>query len=44
MQFRQGETVAELARAAVSSPELPFEEDEEFDVECGLWCAGDDES
>jgi 3'-phosphoadenosine 5'-phosphosulfate sulfotransferase (PAPS reductase)/FAD synthetase len=42
-RFRKDETIAQLVAATLNSPLLPLEpDDEEFDAECGLWCAGED--
>lgn len=39
--FIQGRTYVELVEEVARSPLLPLgEDDEEFDTECGLWCAG----
>lgn len=41
-RFRKDETYRQLTAATLNSPLLPFEPDgEEFDAECGLWCAGE---
>ena len=41
-RFRRDYTYADLVREARDSPLLPMIEDgEEFDAECGLWCAGE---
>lgn len=42
-RFRKDETYRQLVSATLSSPLLPIEMDEadEFDAECGLWCAGE---
>lgn len=42
-RFRKDETYRQLVTATLSSPLLPIEMDEadEFDAECGLWCAGE---
>lgn len=40
-RFDANESVEELRRSVLASPLLPLEDgdDEEFDAECGLWCA-----
>jgi 3'-phosphoadenosine 5'-phosphosulfate sulfotransferase (PAPS reductase)/FAD synthetase len=41
-RFRKDETYRQLTAATLNSPLLPLEpEDDEFDAECGLWCAGE---
>jgi hypothetical protein len=41
-RFRADESMEMLRRAVMTSPTLPLmPEDEEFDAECGLWCAGE---
>lgn len=41
--FNKGFSYTDLVLAVQSSPLLPLEEgdDDEFDAECGLWCAGE---
>jgi 3'-phosphoadenosine 5'-phosphosulfate sulfotransferase (PAPS reductase)/FAD synthetase len=42
-QFRRDESYNQIAAAAVNSIELPmFDDAEEYDAECGLWCAGEE--
>ena len=41
-RFDARESVDQLRVAALSSPTLPLDDaDDEFDVECGLWCASE---
>lgn len=42
-RFNKERTYDDLVREVASSPLLPLEDgdDEEFDAECGLWCAGE---
>lgn len=41
-RFRKDETYRQLTTATLASPLLPLEPDgDEFDAECGLWCAGE---
>jgi 3'-phosphoadenosine 5'-phosphosulfate sulfotransferase (PAPS reductase)/FAD synthetase len=42
-QFVNGASYAALVREVANSPLLPLEpgDDDEFDAECGLWCAGE---
>lgn len=42
-QFRPEYSYADLVHEVAASPLLPLEngDDDEFDAECGLWCAGD---
>lgn len=40
-RFNKERTYADLVREMNENPLLPLEDDEEFDAECGLWCAGD---
>ena len=42
-RFDAGESVTQLREAVLNSPlmNLGTPEDEEFDAECGLWCAGE---
>ena len=41
-RFRADESIDQLRRAVMTSPTLPLTaEDEEFDAECGTWCAGE---
>ncbi len=35
------ENVTQLRAVALASPTLPLDGDDEFDAECGLWCAGE---
>lgn len=41
-RFRKDETYRQLVTATLNSPLLPLDDDgEEFDAECGTWCAGE---
>lgn len=40
-RFNKERTYADLVRQMKENPLLPLEEEEEFDAECGLWCAGE---
>lgn len=40
-RFNKERTYADLVREMKENPLLPLGDEEEFDAECGLWCAGD---
>lgn len=40
-RFRKDETFAQLAASVADQPMLSLPEDDEFDAECGTWCAGE---
>lgn len=41
--FRREYSYRQLRAEAAASPLLPLpDDDDEFDAECGLWCAGDE--
>ena len=41
-RFHKDETVRQLVASVANQPMFDLPEDDEFDVECGLWCAGED--
>lgn len=40
-RFNKERTYADLVKEMRENPLLPFGNEEEFDAECGLWCAGE---